>query len=73
MNDKKEMLLLADRITAQGLRVYMANSDMHGIFTSPHDGYPVVSFEYGLTGYMFTGNYATSKPRETGAGCIRYR
>ena len=58
---------LAQEIKAAGFRVFIAKSGTHGFYTDA-EGSKVVSFQFDLGGFKFTGNYKTSEPRSTGNG-----
>lgn len=58
---------LAKHIKASGFRVFIAKAGSYGFYTDA-EGSKVVSFQYGLGGYSFTGNYKTDQPRSTGTG-----
>lgn len=58
---------LAQRIRAAGFRVFIAKSGTYGFYTDA-DGSRVVSFQFDLGGFKFSGNYKTSNPRSTGTG-----
>jgi hypothetical protein len=58
---------LAQEIKAAGFRVFLAKSGTHGIYTDA-EGTKVVSFQFDLGGFKFTGNYKTDQPRQTGTG-----
>lgn len=58
---------LAKNIKASGFRVFIAKAGSYGFYTDA-EGSKVVSFQYGLGGYTFTGNYKTDQPRSTGTG-----
>lgn len=57
---------LADKIKAQGFRVFIGKSGTHGFYTNK-EGKRLVSFQYSL-GLSFGGNYKTDNPRQTGQG-----
>lgn len=58
---------LAEQIKSQGFRVFIAKSGTYGFYTDS-EGTRIVSFQYDLGGFRFTGNYKTSQPRSTGTG-----
>lgn len=58
---------LAQEIKAAGFRVFIAKSGTHGIYTDA-EGSKVVSFQFDLGGFKFTGNYKSDQPRSTGTG-----
>jgi Fe-S cluster assembly iron-binding protein IscA len=58
---------LAQEIKAAGFRVFIAKSGTHGFYTDAA-GTKVVSFQFDLGGFKFTGNYKTSQPSRTGTG-----
>lgn len=58
---------LAKHIKASGFRVFIAKAGSYGFYTDA-EGSKVVSFQYGLGGYSFSGNYKTDQPRSTGTG-----
>lgn len=57
---------LAQEIKAAGFRVFIAKSGTYGFFTN-EEGSKVVSFQYDLGGFKFSGNYK-SKSCGTGWG-----
>lgn len=58
---------LAQKIKAAGFRVFIAKSGTYGFYTDA-DGTRLVSFQFDLGGFKFTGNYKTDNPRRTGTG-----
>lgn len=58
---------LAADIKAAGFRVFIAKSGTYGFFTDA-EGTRVVSFQYDLSGFKFSGNYKSDQPRSTGTG-----
>lgn len=59
---------VADKAICAGLRVYLAKDNRYGIVTD-NDGTRVVSFFPDLgRGVVFSGNYVTKNPQETGMG-----
>lgn len=68
MNYKVEAVQqLAQEIKQAGFRVFIAKSGTYGFYTDA-EGSKVVSFQFDLGGFKFTGNYKTSEPRNTGTG-----
>jgi len=65
--DRQMIENTAQEILASGLRVFLAENGTYGFFTNS-EGSSVVSFEAGLAGVKFSGNYKTSEPRKTGTG-----
>lgn len=57
---------LAAQINAAGFRVFIAESGTHGFYTDA-EGARVVSFQYDLGGFKFSGNY---KSQGCGTGWI---
>lgn len=57
---------LSAAILAAGFRVFVAESGTHGYFTDA-EGSRVVSFQYDLGGFKFSGNY---KSKKCGTGWI---
>lgn len=67
-NYKTEATLqLAADIKKAGFRVFIAKSGSYGFFTDA-EGTRVVSFQYDLGGFKFSGNYKSDNPRSTGNG-----
>lgn len=66
---EKAVKELAAEIKAAGFRVFIAKSGTHGFYTDGA-GSRVVSFQFDLGGFMFTGNYKTDQPRSTGTGWV---
>lgn len=64
--DQEIIKQLADKIKAQGFRVFIGESGTHGFYTDK-ECRRLVSFQYSL-GVSFGGNYTTDKPRATGQG-----
>lgn len=60
---------LAAEIKNAGFRVFIAKSGAYGFFTDA-EGTRVVSFQYDLGGFKFSGNYVTDQPRSTGTGWV---
>jgi hypothetical protein len=58
---------LAQEIKASGFRVFIAASGTYGFYTDL-EGSRVTSFQYGLGGFEFHGNYKSDQPRSTGTG-----
>ena len=58
---------LAEKIKLAGFRVFIAKRGTHGFYTDDI-GSRVVSFQYDLGGFSFTGQYKTDQPRSTGTG-----
>jgi len=60
---------LAYKITQAGLKAYIAKKGTYGYYTDS-DGATVICFQLDnlVGGFTFSGNYVTSKPRETGSG-----
>lgn len=58
---------LAQEIKAAGFRVFIAKSGTYGFYTD-EAGSRVVSFQFDLGGFKFSGNYKTDQPRQTGTG-----
>lgn len=58
---------LAQEIKAAGFRVFIAKSGTHGFYTD-EGGTRVVSFQFDLGGFKFSGNYKSDQPRQTGTG-----
>lgn len=61
---------LAATIKAAGFRVFLAKSGTHGCYTDT-EGSRVVSFQYDLGGFRFSGNYKavnSADGRTTGSG-----
>lgn len=58
---------LADFIKQAGYRVFLASRGTHGFYTD-QEGTRVVSFQRGLGGFDFSGNYVTDQPLSTGSG-----
>lgn len=58
---------LAQEIKAAGFRVFIAKSGTYGFYTD-ETGSRVVSFQFDLGGFKFSGNYKTDQPRITGSG-----
>ncbi|WYW04202.1 hypothetical protein Kallioja_00004 [Pseudomonas phage vB_PpuP-Kallioja] len=58
---------LAQEIKAAGFRVFIAESGTYGFYTDT-DGSRLVSFQFDLGGFKFTGNYKTDQPRQCGTG-----
>lgn len=58
---------LAQEIKAVGFRVFIAKSGTYGFYTD-QDGSKVVSFQFDLGGFKFSGNYKSDQPRQTGTG-----
>lgn len=58
---------LAAKLKKKGFRVFIAERGSYGFYTN-EEGSKVVSFQYDLGGFSFSGNYKTSNPRRTGAG-----
>lgn len=68
MSYKIEMVKeLANEIKASGFRVFIAKSGTYGFYTDAN-GTRVVSFQAGLSGMTFSGNYKTTNPHSTGTG-----
>lgn len=69
-NYKTEATLqLAADIKKAGFRVFIAKSGSYGFFTDA-EGTRVVSFQYDLGGFKFSGNYKSDNPRRTGNGWV---
>lgn len=67
-NYKTEAVLaLAVDIKAAGYRVFIAERGTYGFYTDAA-GSRVVSFQFDLGGFKFSGNYKTDMPRTTGTG-----
>jgi hypothetical protein len=67
MNYKTEAVKqLANEIKEAGFRVFIAKTGSYGIYTN-QEGSKVVSFQYDLGGFKFSGNYK-SKSCGTGWG-----
>jgi len=60
---------LAAEIKKSGFRVFIAKSGTYGFYTD-EAGSRVVSFQYDLCGFKFSGNYMTDQPRSCGTGWI---
>lgn len=58
---------LAQEIKATGFRVFLAKSGTYGFYTDA-EGSKLVSFQFDLGGFKFTGNYKTDQPRQCGTG-----
>jgi hypothetical protein len=58
---------LAKEIKADGFRVFIAERGTYGFYTD-EAGSRIVSFQFDLGGFRFTGNYKTDQPRSTGTG-----
>lgn len=58
---------LAQEIKAAGFRVWLAKRGTYGFYTNA-DGSRVVSFQFDLGGFSFTGQYKSSQPRQCGCG-----
>jgi len=58
---------LAQTIKAAGFRVFIAKSGTYGFYTD-EAGSRVVSFQFDLGGFKFSGNYKSDQPRQTGTG-----
>jgi hypothetical protein len=58
---------LAQSIKAAGFRVFIAKSGTYGFYTD-EAGSRIVSFQFDLGGFKFSGNYKTDQPRSTGNG-----
>lgn len=58
---------LAADIKKAGFRVFIAKSGTYGFFTDA-DGARVVSFQYDLAGFKFSGNYKSAQPKQCGTG-----
>lgn len=58
---------LGKKIADAGFRVFIARSGTYGFYTDA-EGSRVVSFQYDLNGFKFSGNYKTDNPRQTGNG-----
>lgn len=58
---------LAQEILNAGWRVFLAESGTYGFYTDA-EGSRVVSFQYDLCGFKFSGNYRSEQPRSTGTG-----
>lgn len=68
MNYKQEYIKeLSEKIKAQGFRVFIGKSGTHGFYTN-RELKGLVSFQCGLGGISFSGNYKTDNPRQTGQG-----
>ena len=55
------ILLLIPLIKAEGLRVFIAKRGTYGFYTD-NEGTRIISFECGLGGLWFSGNYTTDSP-----------
>lgn len=58
---------LAKQIKAAGFRVFIAKSGTYGFYTD-EAGEKLVSFQFDLGGFRFTGNYKTDNPHGCGTG-----
>lgn len=58
---------LAAQIKQAGFRVFIAKSGTYGFYTD-EAGCRIVSFQFDLGGFKFSGNYKTDQPRSTGNG-----
>lgn len=58
---------LANAIKKAGFRVFLAERGTYGFYTDA-EGSKVVSFEFDLGGFNFSGNYKSNQPRNTGTG-----
>jgi len=69
MGDYQKQMIrkLAEKIKAEGFRVFIAERGTYGFFTDA-GGTRVVSFGMDLTEIAFSGNYVTSAPKNTGTG-----
>lgn len=64
---KEAIRNLAEKIQAEGFRVFIAQSGTHGFFTDAA-GARVVCFEWELSSIRFSGRYITNNPKSTGDG-----
>lgn len=65
--EKQAALEIAEGAKREGFRVFLAERGTYGFFTDD-SGTRVVSFQIGLQGPSFIGNYKTSAPKQTGTG-----
>ena len=59
--------VLAEEIKEAGFRVFIAKSGTYGFYTD-EAGTRVISFQFDLGGFKFSGNYKSDQPRQTGTG-----
>lgn len=64
---KEAVIELAERIKKEGFRVFIAECGTYGFYTD-QAGSKVVSFQFGVGGFTFAGNYKSSPLRGTGWG-----
>jgi len=62
---KDETRKLAESMVKDGFKAYIAEGGTYGYFT---DGNKVVSFQYDLCGFSFSGNYVSEWGRSCGSG-----
>lgn len=69
MRDWKQEAIqkLVNKALAQGLRVFIAERGTYGFLTN-EEGNRVVSFQFDFSAIVFSGNYKTSLPKQTGSG-----
>ena len=65
--DRKCIKEISKRLIEKGMTVYIAASGTYGFFTDDKKD-RLVSFQSGLEGVTFSGNYKTDNGRETGTG-----
>lgn len=69
---QEQTLEMAREIRAAGFRVFIAETGTYGFFTDS-EGTRVVSFQFGLGGFKFSGNYKAvdgANAKYTGMGWI---
>lgn len=60
---------LAADIKRAGFRVFIAENGQYGFFTDA-EGTRVVSFQYDLPGFKFSGNYKSVQAKQCGTGWV---
>lgn len=64
---KETVLEFAQKATKQGVRVFIAEKGTYGFITN-QNGDRIVSFGFDLCCLVFSGNYKTNNPKQTGKG-----